>query len=304
GVRSNVFTIYKNGNLVTDGDISGADITASDNFIASLGAEGTPSYTFTGLEDTGMYAPDANSLGFTINGSQVLVINPTETVIVGNLEPFDDNTLDLGHPGWRWRNLFLSDDASIGGDISCVDITASGTITDGTATILGGNILTIGTLGAGASSVTHTGDGRKNTAYITLTAEALTVGASATLGVGLLVYNLPAGNITITNCFLSVALAGVTILDDTPEFGVGTVIASGTVSDLGTPATFENIMIGAAMTDTNGTVDIRQVATVLNVLTGGAHTVHVNFADIWGANTDAVAAITGLLRIDYVFNEA
>ena len=147
---------FQSGDITTLGDISGADITASDNFIASLGAVGTPSYTFTGLGDTGMYAPDANSLGFTINGSQVLVINPTETVIVGNLEPFDDNTLDLGHPGWRWRNLFLSDDASIGGDISCVDITASGTITDGTATILGGNILTTGTLGAGVTTITST----------------------------------------------------------------------------------------------------------------------------------------------------
>ena len=58
------------------------------------------------------------------------------------------------------------------------------------------------------------------------------------------------------------------------------------------------------MTDTNGAVTIASVATHLNVLTGGAHTVHLNFADIWGANTDAIAAITGVVRVTYIFNEA
>ena len=153
---------YATTGTVATGAITATNVTASDNFIASLGAEGTPSYTFTGLGDTGMYTPDANSLGFTINGSQVLVINPTETVIVGNLEPFNDDTSYLGHQSWRWKGLFLSGDASIDGDISCVDITASGTITDETASLVGGSLTGLTNLtvdNININGYNYTGDG-------------------------------------------------------------------------------------------------------------------------------------------------
>ena len=92
------------------------DFTITGKISAGTGTEAAPSYTFTGLEDTGMYASGANSLDFAVNGNQVLSINPTETVIVGNLEPFNGDTSDLGHPGWKWRNFFLSGDASIDGE--------------------------------------------------------------------------------------------------------------------------------------------------------------------------------------------
>ena len=44
-------------------------------------------------------------------------LTTTGTGIFGNLEPYDDETFDLGHPGFRWRNLFLSADAKIAGTL-------------------------------------------------------------------------------------------------------------------------------------------------------------------------------------------
>ena len=44
------------------------DITSGDNFIASLGAEGTPSYTFTGDTDTGMWSPAGDTIALSLGG--------------------------------------------------------------------------------------------------------------------------------------------------------------------------------------------------------------------------------------------
>ena len=175
--------------------------------------------------------------------------------------------------------------------------------------VTGDSFIPVDNVGAivSGTSITHRGDGVVNTVTIVITSVALTVGNSATLAVGLNLWDLPAGNITITSTFMSVAIdaSSVTITNDTPDVGLGIVIGSGVnalLSDVG--ATSENILTGQTMTDTNGAVTITSVATHLNVLTGGAHTVHLNFADAWGANTDAVAAITGVVRITYIFNEA
>ncbi len=154
----------------------------------------------------------------------------------------------------------------------------------------------------GTSIVIHSGDGINQTAVVTLTAEALTVGSSASLGVGLNICNVPPGNVTIHSSFIDVALSGVSTTNDTPEVGLGTVQASGAVSTL--TSTQDDIMAGVAMADTNGTAYINSVATLVNRLTGDGHAIWLNFADAWGANADAVAAITGTVRINYTFNEA
>jgi len=53
------------------------DITSGDNFIASLGAEGTPSYTFTGDTDTGMWSPTGDTLAWSLGGSEAMRLDGT-----------------------------------------------------------------------------------------------------------------------------------------------------------------------------------------------------------------------------------
>ena len=163
----------------------------------------------------------------------------------------------------------------------------------------------VGVAGTGVAAV-HYGDGRNITAVLTLTNLVVTVGNGATesLALGSLIYTLPAGNISITRAFCNVNLDGITITNETPEFGLGTVIGVGAASNLGTPSTFENIMQGAAVPDSNGTAYINDVTTLFNILTAAAHTVHANWADAWNVNTDDSGLVNGTVVLEYRFNEA
>lgn len=158
--------------------------------------------------------------------------------------------------------------------------------------------------GTAATNVTavHYGDGINVTAVLTVTNAAMTVGNSASLGTGVLIYTLPAGNITVHSSYMQLAIAGVSTTTDTPDVGLGTVIATGVVTVLGGTATFEDIQTGVAADDTNGTNEIAASAAALNVLTGGAHTVHFNAADAWGANADASATVNGSVVLRYTYN--
>lgn len=162
----------------------------------------------------------------------------------------------------------------------------------------------LGTAGTNCT-VIHYGDGRNMTAVVTVTNAVMNpVGVSANLGVGYLVYTLPAGPCLITSARMSMALSGVTITNDTPDAGLGTVIASGAVTTLDGTATFENIITGQTMTDTNGTAVVKATAPTagvpLEITTAGAHTVHFNMADGWGANTDASGLLNGTITLSFV----
>lgn len=160
-----------------------------------------------------------------------------------------------------------------------------------------------GTLETGVTAV-HYGDGVNVTAVLTLTNVAVTVGSSENLGVGALIYTLPAGACLIRDAYMSVAISGVTTTTDTPEIGLGTVIASGAVTVLSGTATFEDIITGQVAADTNGTATVKGVGPTagapLEITTGGAHTVHVNLADGWGANADAVGVLNGTVVLSYI----
>ena len=156
----------------------------------------------------------------------------------------------------------------------------------------------------GVTAVYHS-DGTTTTATLTLTNVVLTVGSSENLGVGVLIFTLPAGNLTVIASAMSLAISGVSTTTDTPDVGLGTIIASGVVTVLGGTPTFENIQTGVAADDTNGTAEIAQTPGVgLAILTGDAHTVHFNAADAWGANADASGLVNGTVVLTYRFNFA
>ena len=160
-----------------------------------------------------------------------------------------------------------------------------------------------GTMETGVTAV-HYGDGVNVTSVLTLTNVAITVGSSENLGVGALIYTLPAGANLVRDAYMSVDLSGVTTTTDTPEIGLGTVIASGVVTALSGTATFEDVITGQVAADTNGTATVKGAGPTagapLEITTAGAHTIHVNLADGWGANADADGVLNGTVVISYI----
>lgn len=159
-----------------------------------------------------------------------------------------------------------------------------------------------GTAGTNCTA-THYGDGVNVTAVITITNAVITVGNSADLATGTLIYTLPAGACLINSAYMSVAIAGVSTTTDTPDVGLGTVIGTGAVATLDGTATFENIITGQTATDTNGTATVKAAGPTagapLEITTGGAHTVHFNAADGWGANADVAGTLNGTVVLKY-----
>lgn len=158
----------------------------------------------------------------------------------------------------------------------------------------------VGTAGTGVTAVEY-GDGVDHLTILTLTGVAFTIGDTADLADGALIYTMPAGAVVIDSATISVGLSLTTgtPTTDTPEVGLGSVIASGanaTLGDVGT--TSEDILGPAVANNVAGTAEVATSATGMVMNTGAAHTVHLNYADGWANvdNTAATAAGTVVLR--------
>lgn len=123
-----------------------------------------------------------------------------------------------------------------------------------------GNALTttnVGTVTTAATTVAEEhGDGVEHLTKLTMTAFAVgTSGDNAALGIGAKFYTFPAGTIEITAATIVGGLtAAISVTTDTPEVGIGTVIASGVVSVLSGTATFEDVIDGNSSTTGGDTV--------------------------------------------------
>lgn len=140
-------------------------------------------------------------------------------------------------------------------------------------------------------------EGYKTTLYVQTTLPAIAGGAN--LGVGKLLMTLPAGERVITGSSMSLAIKQTqgNITADTPDGGLGTVIASGAVATLDGTATFEDIMTGQTFNDCDGTAEVETVTTNLVLATAGAHTIYFNVADGWAASGDTAALLRGTVTI-------
>lgn len=119
-----------------------------------------------------------------------------------------------------------------------------------------------------------------------------TVAGGAAEANGVLLYTFPAGVQYKEIVYMDLAVDGPSaVAADTPDCGFGTVKASGAVALLSGTATFEDLLTGQTMTDTNGTAAI---ASDLNVdalsAVGAAKTVNFNCADTWAAGGGAITA--------------
>ena len=162
----------------------------------------------------------------------------------------------------------------------------------------------IGEAGSGVTAVEY-GDGRIHQTVLTVSSNLGSIAGGAALGLGHLVYTLPAGAIVVESAYMSMALDEDDghITNDTPDIGIGTTVASGenaTLQAVGAAA--ENILTGQTANDCNGTAEVKTVADqVLVIEAGGDHTVYFNVADTWAASGENDCAIAGTIVLNWRF---
>ena len=171
----------------------------------------------------------------------------------------------------------------------------------GKASPAAGENVTVPTTGTVTTASTTTvveesGFGTLRTVHLDLTDFAVgTSGDAAALALGASVFTLPAGDVIIEQCTIRGALtAAISATTDTPEFGLGNVVASGVNATLGAvDAGCENICGPwvatnvAGDTPTDGGSDTQGTY----IASADPHVVYFNVADTW-ADVTAAGAVT------------
>jgi hypothetical protein len=179
----------------------------------------------------------------------------------------------------------------------------SGSYTHSSALDFGSTSTNVGTPSTGVTAREY-GDGHNHVTVLTVDTTLPAIAGGAALGVGKLLYTMPAGAVAIHAAKIDMAITQTegNITADTPEVGLGSVIASGVVSVLSGTATFEDILTGQVAADCDGEATVKTVANQPMVMeTGAAHTVHFNVADTWAASGDAAALLAGTVTLHWTF---
>lgn len=127
----------------------------------------------------------------------------------------------------------------------------------------------------------------------------MAVAGAANEAIGYLIATFPAGGHHLHSVAGAVQLKGTGTVDaDTPDVGIGTVVATGAVAVLGGTASFEDIVDGVTATDCNNTV-IGIGASPDDELSSApeAKAVYLNIADGW-AGADTIT-VTGAVVIEW-----
>lgn len=163
----------------------------------------------------------------------------------------------------------------------------------------------VGTAASGTTAVEY-GDGRLHQTILTVATTLPAIAGGANLGVGKLLYTLPAGAQVIESAYMSIAITQTEahINADTPDVGLGTVIASGVVATLDGTATFENILTGQTAANCTGTATVKTAKATASPFelvreAADAKTIYLNVADGWAASGDAAALLTGTVVINW-----
>lgn len=173
----------------------------------------------------------------------------------------------------------------------------------------GANLVNAGTAATGSTALEY-GDGYTHTTVLTVNTTLPAIAGGAALGIGKLLYTLPAGAVLIPSSYFSLAITQTqgNITADTPVVGLGTTIASGAVSVLSGTAAFQNISAGKAATNCNGaattqtaTATVSPFSLVIAATGGLNHTIYANVAGTWTAGGDAAALLTGTVVLNWQF---
>lgn len=121
------------------------------------------------------------------------------------------------------------------------------------------------------------------------------------LSVGYLIYTFPVGAIVVHTCQMSLGVSNTeTNIDaDTPDGGIGTVIAAGANATLNLTAGAENILTGQTFNNCTGTVELITLQTPLVVETADAHVVYFNLADAFHTGGEDAATVAGTVIIEW-----
>lgn len=208
------------------------------------------------------------------------------------------------------EGLVVKNGASFEGDVAFDgDATITGDVTIEGDTLVEGNLTLANTVETQANvgtkntvtglTVAEYGDGVNHVTVLTM--DEMPVGSpvgAANLAFGKKVYTLPAGAQIIEAVYVYMALKGTTnIVADTPDVGIGSVIASGAVAVLGGTAGFEDYLTGQTSGAISGSNGIQKASgATAGVLTDiamnyttSAKTIHLNVADGWAGAGDVTA---------------
>lgn len=159
-----------------------------------------------------------------------------------------------------------------------------------------------GTAAPGVTAVEY-GNGGYHRTVLTVDTVLPAIAGGAALGVGVLLYTLPAGVQVIGTTYMSLAITQTqgNINADTPDGGIGTTIASGAISFLNGTTTFENLLTGQTFNDCNGTAEVKTTIPTASlpyiIDAGSAKTIYFNVADSWAAGGDTGALLEGTVVI-------
>jgi hypothetical protein len=203
----------------------------------------------------------------------------------------------------RSGNPYLSSSAALIFNVAAIDIddlTRAGCVVVSCVT-------NIGTPGVGVSAAEY-GDGFNHTSVLMLGAGCVlpAIAGGASLGVGTLLYTLPAGAQVIRSSYMSVGITQTAgnINANTPTVGLGTVIASGAIAVLSGTAAFQNINVGKAAANCTGSATEQAglaTSSPFGLVTdvGGVKAVYYNAAASWSASGDPGALLAGTVTLDW-----
>src|SRR3990167_5303383 len=152
---------------------------------------------------------------------------------------------------------------STGAELNLVDGAVAGNSVASKTAMLDANkrLQTAASVGAAGTDQTAVeyGDGRLHQTVITVGGALPDIAGGADLAVGKLLYTFPAGAVIVESAYMSVGITQTQgfINADTPDVGLGTVIASGVVAVLGGTGTFENILTGQTAANCTGTATVK-----------------------------------------------
>jgi len=151
------------------------------------------------------------------------------------------------------------------------------------------------------------GDGNQMNSIIEFT--DLVVGtptAGGNKGIGVKIFTFPAGMHLCIVSSISVGLTVGGVTTDTPDIGLGSVIATGTVAVLSGTATFEDYLTGQTAADCAGTTVRKALGATAGIGTGIAlnqvgdvKDVFLNVADGWDAGVTGDLTATGRIVLSW-----
>ncbi len=164
----------------------------------------------------------------------------------------------------------------------------------------------VGTPGTGVTAVEY-GDGYAHTSVLTVNTTLPAIAGGASLGIGKLMYTLPAGAEMIGSSYFSMAITQTTghINANTPKVGLGQTIAVGAVSVLNGTAGFMDVVTEQTAANCTGTATVITAiptsGAAIITAAGGTKTVYFNVAAAWAASGDPAALLTGTVVLRWQF---